>query len=177
MPQRAELKRAIAFAALAVAGCSGGAGGLGNLGPGPLPYQYSNAIAPSGYSESIIAPDRYRIQVQGPANTPRERMEKIATTRAAEIGKENRLGYFKIDSVQLNVNCQQYIVGGKPTSQGSGERKKSAYAVMTADVSYTKQPPDASYLDSRQFEQYKAELDADKTAPPPLDPAAVQQCS
>lgn len=163
-----------AATAVTLAACSSG---VTAIGQGPLPYQYSNAIAPSGFSESLIGPDRYRIQVQGPPNTPRERMEKIAATRAAEIGKDNRLGYFRIDSVQHNINCQQYIKGGKPTNVGSGEKKRTAYAVMTADVSYTKSPPDASFLDSRQtFDQYRAELDQDQSAPPPLDPAALPQC-
>lgn len=166
---------AIALAALALGGCSGG--GISGLGPGPLPYKYSNAIAPSGFSESIIGPDRYRIQVKGPVNTPRERMEKIATTRAAEIGKDNRLGFFKIESVALNTHCETFIQGKQPGGSSSGTRKSSAYAIMTADVSYTKSPTDAGFLDSRQtFDQYRAELDQDQTAPPPIDPAAAQQC-
>lgn len=165
---------AVSAASVVLAACSGG---LTGVGQGPLAYKYSNAIAPSGFSESIIGPDRYRIEVKGPANTPRERMEKIATTRAAEIGKDNKLGYFRIDSVQLNTLCQKYIQGGKPGSANAGNKKQSAMVVMTADVSYTKSPPDASFLDARQtFDRYRAELDQDQTAPPPLDPAAMQQC-
>src|SRR5688572_29198661 len=108
--RRVQWKPARALAALALAGCSGGVG----IGAGPLPYQYSNAIAPSGFSETIIGPNRYRIQVRGPLNTPRERMEKIAATRAAEIGKDNRLGFFKIDSVEVGTHCEKYIKGGQP---------------------------------------------------------------
>jgi len=166
---------AATLGAFILAGCS--AGGMPGIAPGPLAYQHSNAIAPAGYSESLIGPDRYRIQVKGPANTPRERMEKIAATRAAEIGKDNRLGFFRIDSVQHDVNCETYTIGGKPTNQMSGQKKSTAYAVMTADVSFTKSPPDASFLDSRQtFDRYRAELDQDQTAPPPLDTAALPQC-
>ncbi|HYD15426.1 MAG TPA: hypothetical protein VEA77_03400, partial [Hyphomicrobium sp.] len=55
---------AVDLAALALVGCSGG--GLNTLSPGPLPYQYSNAIMPQGFSESVIGPDRYRIEVKGP---------------------------------------------------------------------------------------------------------------
>jgi hypothetical protein len=168
---------AIDAAALALAGCSGGGlpgAGLGG-GGGPLPYQYSNAMMPQGYSESVIGPDRYRIEVRGPVNTPRERLEKIATTRAAEIGKDNRLGFFKIDGVQQTNHCQKYTAGGGRGGNGA-EQKRSAYTVFTADVSYTRTPPDTSYIEAKPaFEQYRAALDSDGP-PPPLDPALVAQC-
>jgi hypothetical protein len=162
---------AAVLTALVLTGCSAGMTGLA---PGPLAYQHSNAIAPAGYSESAIGPDRYRIEVKGPANTPRERLEKIAATRAAEIGKENKLGYFKIEQVQHNTHCEKYIQGGQPGSASSGAKKRTAYAVMTADVSYAKSPTDPSFIDSRTtFDQYRAELDQDQSAPAPLDPAAL----
>lgn len=143
------------LSALTLAACSGGGVGLGT---GSLPYQSSNAIMPQGYSESQIGPDRYRIDVKGPLNTPRERLEKIAATRAAEIGKDNRLGYFKIENVQQTNHCKRYIEGGQ---RGSNTQEKvSAYTMLTAEVSYSKQPGDPAYLDSRQaFDQYRAELD------------------
>ncbi len=173
--RRWGVKLGAAAAAIALAGCSSDITGLGQ---GPLPYKYSNAIVPTGFSESVIGPDRYRIQVRGPVNTPRERMEKIATTRAAEIGKDNRLGYFRIDSIQHGTHCQTYVQGGAPTSPGSGVKKQTAYALLTADVYFAKTPPDASFLDSRQaFDRYRAELDQDQSAPPPLDPTDLQHCS
>lgn len=162
---------AAVLAALGVAACSAGVGGLGQA---PLSYQHSNVFGQGGYSESQIGPDRYRIEVKGPANTPRERMEKIAAARAAEIGKDNRLGYFKIDDVQHTTRCETVKPGPRAPVSSSGP-KTFAYAVMTADVSYTKTPPDPSYLDSRQsFGQLRAELDQDQTAPPP---AAAPQCN
>jgi hypothetical protein len=90
------MRRIVGFAGQAIAalaltslvGCSAGGGMTGALGPGPVPYQFANAMVSQGYSESQIAPDRYRIDVKGPINTPRDRLEKIAATRAAEIGKE-----------------------------------------------------------------------------------------
>jgi hypothetical protein len=161
-------------AALLLAGCSGG---LTGTGPGPIPYQPSNAIAPTGYSESLIGPDHYRIVVTGPANTPRQRMEKIAATRAAEIGKDNRLGYFKIDNPQFTTRCQKYTEGGQRGGSGSQARTLH-HAIYTADVMYTKTPPDQSYVQAKPaFEQYRSELDADQTPPLPLDPALAAQCS
>jgi len=163
----------IATTALALAGCSAG---TPSLGSGPLAYQHANIISPAGYSESQIGPDRYRIQVKGPLNTPRERMEKIAATRAAEIGRDNRLGYFKIDSVQHGSHCETFRPGPKAPGSSSGS-KTIGYAVTTADVSYTKAPPDTSYLEAKaSFDQLRAELDQDQSAPAPVDPAAAQ-CS
>ena len=162
----------LAAAALTLAGCSAG---TPSLGSGPLAYQHANIISPAGYSESQIGPDRYRIQVKGPLNTPRERMEKLAATRAAEIGKDNKLGFFKIDSVQHGSHCETFRPGAKAPGSNSAP-KRIGYAVTTADVSYAKAPPDTSYLEARtSFDQLRAELDQDQSAPAPADPAA--QCS
>ena len=86
-----------ALTTAALAGCSSGPGSgigetsaIGAFGGGPLPYQASSVIASSGYSESLIGPDRYRIEVKGPLGTPRQRMEKIAATRASRIGRSQR---------------------------------------------------------------------------------------
>ncbi len=46
---------AAAMAMLSLAGCSGG---LGGLAAGPMAYQASNAIAPTGYSETLIGHDK-----------------------------------------------------------------------------------------------------------------------
>lgn len=171
---------AIVTAALLLAGCSsgGGTGGFssGALSSASVPYQRGNAIAKTGYSESQIAPDRYRIEVRGPANASRQRMEKIAATRAAEIGKENRLGYFKIDSVNHATHCEDFRPGPR-TPGGASGTKTLTYAVTTADVTYSKSQSDPSYQNARQsFDQLRAELDQDATAPAPSDPAAPVQC-
>jgi len=154
----------------------GCASGFMSMAPGPLPYQRSNAIISSGFSETVLAPDHYRIEVTGYPNTSRERLEKIAATRAAEIGRDNRLGYFKINSLEHTSRCQRFVVGGQRGGAGGTERKL-AFAVLTADVVYTESPPDPSYVEAKTaFEQYRTELDADTTPPPQLAPDATQ-CS
>lgn len=177
MPRGIDARLGAAIALLALAGCSGGGsggGGLGGaIGPATVPYQHSNAIYPVGFSESQVAPDRYRIQVKGPLSTPRERLEKIASARAAEIGKENRLGYFKIDGVQIAAECETFTPGGKPAGVNGGQRTVGR-TVLTADVTYTKSPQDPSYRDSKSFDQLRADLDL-----PPAgstEPAATAQC-
>jgi hypothetical protein len=157
---------------VALAGCSAG---LPGIGPSKLAYSASNAIVSAGYSETALAPDHYRIEITGYPSTPKERMEKMAQTRAAEIGTENRLGYFKINSVEQTTRCKKF-----PTSSqrgGTGEERKLEYVVLTADVTYTKTPPDPSYIQAKAaFDQYKADLDADVTPPLPVDPAAAAIC-
>lgn len=158
------------------AGCSAGVSGisgLSGLGPSKLQYQASNAIMASGFSETALAPDHYRIEVTAYPTTSRERMEKVAATRAAEIGKENRLGYFKINSVEQTTRCKKYTAGGTRGGTGTEERKL-AYVVVTADVTYTKSPPDTTYVEAKTaFDQYKAELDADVTPPLPAGSAGA----
>jgi hypothetical protein len=171
-------KTILPVAAMSVlfAGCSAGVSGisgLSGLGPGKLPYQASNAIMSAGYSEAALAPDHYRIEVMGYPTTSRERMEKIAATRAAEIGKDNRLGYFKINSVEQTTRCKKFTAGGQRGGVGSEERKL-AFLVLTADVTYTKSPPDTTYVEAKTvFDQYRAELDADVTPPLPADSAGA----
>lgn len=164
---------AAATIATVLAGC---ASGLSTMAPTQLGYQHSNAIMSSGFSETAIAPDHYRIEVTGYPNTSRERLEKIAATRAAEIGRDNRLGYFKINSLDHSTRCQKFIAGGQRAGVGATERSLS-FTVLTADVVYAKAPPDPSYVEAKTaYDQYRAELDADTAPSPPLDPAA-SQCS
>jgi hypothetical protein len=177
----AALSLANGALALLLAGCSGngiGATGIGAIGtPGPLPYQYASAFAPNGYSESLLGEDRYRIEVKGPLGTPRERMEKIAHTRAAEIARDAKHKYFKVESVQVATSCKSYVTGGKPGSMGSGEKKRISQTILTADVTYAAAPADPGFVETRgAFERLRAELDQDQSAPVPADPASAQ-CS
>ncbi len=165
---------ALASAAILMAGCSTGIGGIGATGA--LPYEHSNAIVSSGYSETIIGPDRYRIEVKGPAATPRERMEKIAATRAAEIGSENKLKFFKIESMAHNTVCKSYVAGGDRGGAGA-TKKTQQLAVLTADVSYAAAPVDASYVEAKPaFDQYRAELDLPSAAPAAAAPVTAATC-
>lgn len=167
----------MAAAAVLLAGCSQGVGGLGSIGsigPATVAYQHSNMMMATGYTEELLGPDRYRITVTGYAHTPRERLEKIAQTRAAEIGTEMKLGAFKIENVALATKCEKYKVGVE--KGGVGQQKAELYNVLTADVVYAKVPPDTSYVSAKEaFPQLKAELDAQNLPPMPPDPLA--QCS
>ncbi|MGE0022870.1 MAG: hypothetical protein AB7S70_04470 [Hyphomicrobium sp.] len=170
-----------ALALLTAAGCAGGGGALtgslGAIGPGTVGYEPSNIMAKSGYSETVIAPDRYRIQIRGPAaTTSRERLEKIAAARAAEIGRTGRLGYFRLEGAQIGMECEKFRSGGK---YNTGEKGRAlAYAVLTVEAAYSKQATDQSFQNSKNFDALRAAVDQpDAAATPAVDPAAAAQCS
>jgi hypothetical protein len=163
-----------------LAGCSSGSGGLsgiGGFGPANLSYQASNAITKAGYKEEQLAPDRYRITVTGYSHTPRERLEKIAQTRAAEIGDENRLGSFRLENLAVTTRCEKFTSGVEKGASG-GQKRAELYTVLTAEAAYAKNPPDASYVNARQvLPQLKADLEAQAFPPVPADPVAQSQCT
>lgn len=155
--------------ALLLAACSSGPEGIGAVGslgpPASVPYQHSNAISPAGFRESQLGPNHYRIEVTGPANASPARLEKIAATRAAEIGRDNRLRYFKLDNVQHSTRCTPR----RSTYRGGGHGELN-HRILTAEATYAPAAPDETYLESRRaFDQLRAELDlpeaASETAP------------
>ena len=162
-PTRAWRRSSLTFGppivVLLLAGCSAGndsIGAVGSLGaPAIVPYQHSNAIAPAGFKESQLGPEHYRIEVTGKADASLARLEKIAATRAAEIGRDNRLRYFKLDNLQHTTRCTP----ARSTYRGGGHGELN-YRVLTADVTYARTAPDATYRESRSaFDQLRAELD------------------
>lgn len=171
-PALASMMLAVMLAACSSGGdgVGEGLGAVGNLGPSNVPYEHSNAFSPVGYKESLLGEDRYRIEVTGYAGTLPSRLEKIAATRAAEIGRDNRLRYFKLDNLQHSTRCTP----ARSTHRGGGHPELN-YRVLTADVSYAKAPPDPSYLESRgTFDQFRAELDQPQTPASPADSVPFQ---
>ncbi|WP_297970034.1 hypothetical protein [uncultured Amaricoccus sp.] len=153
---------------LLLAACSAGnesIGAVGSLGPpATVPYQPSNAIAPAGFKESLLGPNHYRIEVTGNANASLARLEKIAATRAAEIGRDNRLRYFKLDNLQYATRCTPK----RSTHRGGGHGELN-YRILTAEATYAPTAPDSTYRESRAaFDQLRAELDQPE---PPAEPA------
>lgn len=158
---------------LALSACSSNGeslGPVGSLGPTAVPYQHANAFSPIGYKESLLGENHYRIEVVGYAGSPTSRLEQIAATRAAEIGKDQRLRYFKLDNLQHSTRCTP----ARSTYKGGGHSELS-YRVLTADVAYAKTQPDPSYVESRaSFDRLRAELDQPQTAPAPAESAPFQ---
>src|SRR5512134_3861026 len=99
-------------AALLLAGCAGGLSMTGAT----TSYSASNAMMPVGYSELPIDPTHYEVKAAGTEQTPKERVEKIALARAAEIGVEQKLKFFKVAGVTHGASCSKKKQGGNKTS-------------------------------------------------------------
>ena len=79
----------------------------------------ANAMAPSGYSETKVSDTQYQVRATGTEATPKERIEKIARARAAQIGVEQKLKYYKVSSVAFGIVCSkkhEFYKGGATTA-------------------------------------------------------------
>lgn len=159
--------RHIARVLIAVALVSGGFAGCAN---GPLQtfsgsltsYQGSSAFSPTGYSERDISETQVQVSANGTDATPRARLEKIATARAAEIGIERKLDFFKVEAVSYSAVCSKK----RETYRATIPAVRRPQAVLS--VVYAKRPPagDTSFAVSQEtFERLKAELAAEFASP------------
>jgi len=153
-----------ASAALLLAGCAGGLSMSGTT----TSYSASNAMMPVGYSETTIDPTHYEVKASGTERTPKERVEKIALARAAEIGVEQRLKYFKVAGVAHGVAC-----GAKKRTK-DGEIPPSYHPTVVLDVYYSKNQAPDFRPSAETFAQVKAELEPDTTTPEAKAAAAAQ---
>lgn len=156
-----RLKRATVLVALAsacelAAGCGGGAQ-LPALGAGPVSYSSSNAFKPTGYNDTRLDDTHFQVRASGDSRTPLSRLEKMALVRAAEIGVEEKLDWFKIEGAETGVDCGKKVEGYK----GPGA-KQSAIRTHRIRVAYAKTQIDPTYQKAdTTFASAKAELDAD----------------
>lgn len=156
-----------ACTALLAAGCAGG--GL-SLSGSTTSYSASNAMMPVGYSEKEIEAAHYEVRAAGSEQTPRERIEKIALARAAEIGVEQRLKFFKVASVSHGVACSKAKKGGTKTS----DTPATYHPTVVLDVYYAKQPAPDFRPAAETFAQVKAEIEPDTTTPEAKAAATAQ---
>jgi hypothetical protein len=106
-------------------------------------YGESNAFAPAGYSQTKIDDTHYQVRATGTESTPRQRVEKIARARAAQIGVEEKLRYFKVASVQHAVKCSKRQAGYK-----SQDTQPSNRPTVVLDVVYAKDWADPSFAET-----------------------------
>ena len=59
-------------------------------------------FSPVGYSQTRID-THFQVQASGTDATPTARVEKVARARAAEIGVEQKLKFFKVASVERGI--------------------------------------------------------------------------
>lgn len=126
-------------------------------------YSPSSAFSASGYSERRISESEYEIIARGSAATPKERVERIALARAAQIGLENKLHFFKVTAISHGVACQ----GKREVYRQPGIAASSAPTVTVAAV-YAKRPDGPDFKDSQvTFSALSAEIAAEEIPPMP----------
>lgn len=141
-----------------LAGCSAGPGQFGGA---LAPYSAANAFYPVGYSETAAGEGRYQVRASGTATTPYERVEKIATARAAQIGAETKAKYFKVVAVTRDAACTKKKSGYKVA-----DTAPSARPTVSMDVIYAPTPLDASYQPSQEtFDRLTAEMSTETYSP------------
>jgi hypothetical protein len=101
----------VAAAVSLVAGCA-------------TPYQSTGFRG--GYSETLLAPDVFRIYFRGNAFTSIERAQDFALLRAAELARERGFAYFAIVDESSSSSVHAYTTPGQSYSSGS--------AVVTGNV-------------------------------------------
>jgi hypothetical protein len=121
----------------------------------------SNVLSPSGYSESKVSDTQYQVKATGTESTPKARIEKIARARAAQIGVEQKLKYYKVTNVQFGTHCEKKHEFYKGGATAAGSRQ-----TVMLDVVYAKEPPDPTYVSAKEsYEALNGELNAEVIAP------------
>ena len=121
----------------------GGCSGMPLMTQPIASYGESNAFAPAGYSQTKVDDTHYQVRATGTEATPRQRVEKIARARAAQIGVEEKLKYFKVASVQHAVKCSKRQAGYK-----SQDALPASRPTVVLDVVYAKDWADPSFTDA-----------------------------
>lgn len=143
-----------------LAGCSS-LSAMTSLSPPVANYESASVFSPAGYSQTKIDDTHYQVQASGTEATPKERIEKIARARAAEIGVDEKLKFFKVTSVQHSTTCAKRQEGYKTTST-----PPSARPSVVLDVVYAKDTADPTYQNSADaLATMKTDLAAEEVAP------------
>ena len=117
----------------------------------------ANMLSPSGYTEAKVSDTEYQVKATGTEATPKARIEKIARARAAQIGVEQKMKYYKVANVQYGVLC-----GKKHDFYKGGSTEVSNRQTVQLDVVYAKEPLDPTYVSAKEsFEALNGELAAE----------------
>jgi hypothetical protein len=148
----------------------GACSSLPHLDPPVASYGASNVFSPSGYSETKVDDTHYQVKATGTEGTPTARLEKIARARAAEIGVEGHLKYFKVTSVQPSLTCAKKQAGYKSQTQPPSGRP-----VVVVDVTYANEALDAGFASSAEsFQALNSQIGGEVVAPE-ASAAAIQE--
>lgn len=161
---------AAAATVIFVAACSGPS----MIGGADVAYVPASVVSPVGYSQSQLDATHYTVKAAGLSATPPAHVERIAQARAAEIGVENKLRWFKVTSVTHGIRCVERREGYKAPASAA-----NFYPTVALEVSYDNGvvPPDASWQASAgAFEQAKAALAAPSADPPVTIDSVKARC-
>lgn len=150
-------RAAVSLALLPVAALVGACGGTGlDLKP-VASMSASNAFSPSGYVEKKMGDNQYQVGAIGTEATPKSRIEKIARARAAQIGVEEKLKFYKVTNVAFGIKCSkkhEFYKGGQ-TAEGSRP-------TVVLDVLYAKERVDPTYVSTQEsFDTLNSELSSE----------------
>lgn len=130
----------------------------------------ANMLSPSGYAETKVSDTEYQVKATGTEATPKARIEKIARARAAQIGVEQKMKYYKVANVQYGVLC-----GKKHEFYKGGTTEVSNRQTVQLDVVYAKEPLDPTYVSAKEsFDALNGEL-ATEVVPTDSKSTATQE--
>jgi hypothetical protein len=142
-------------------GLLGGCSGMSGLSNPIASYGAANMLSPAGYSQTKLDDMHFKVTATGTEATPKERVEKIARARAAQIGVDEKLQYFKVTGVQYGVSCTKRQVGYKSEASPAASRP-----TVVLDVVYAKEPGDPTFASSAEtFQTLSTELASEVVAP------------
>ena len=84
-----------------------------SITPPVADFTAASVFSPVGYNQTKIDDTHYQVQASGTEATPKDRVEKIARARAAQIGVDEKLKFFKVTSVQHSITCNRRQDGYK----------------------------------------------------------------
>ena len=152
-----------------LAGCSS-LSAMTSITPPVADFTAASVFSPVGYNQTKIDDTHYQVQASGTEATPKDRIEKIARARAAQIGVDEKLKFFKVTSVQHSITCNRRQDGYKSTPTPASARPS-----VVIDVVYAKDATDPSFQSSEEaLNTLKTDLAAESVAPE-ARAAAVQE--
>ena len=151
----------LALAASSLAGCGANIGNMASSND-ITGYEAANYFSPVGYSVAQTSDGHFRITTVATVATPKDRVEKIASARAAEYGAESQKKFFLATPARLSIRC------GKTEKIEKGQKiavTPHDYAVAEVDVVYADTAVDPSYLATKgSADALKAELQSQVVA-------------
>jgi hypothetical protein len=158
---RRNIACSLAICASALVGGCSGMTSLTSLSPPIAQYTSSSIFSPAGYSQSKIDGTHFKVAASGTEATPISRVEKIARARAAEIGVEEKMPYFKVTNAQQGMTC-----GKRQESYKSMSTPPSSHPSVILDVVYAKDAADPTFRNAAEtLVALKTDLAAEDVAP------------